>query len=401
MASESSSAVLELNDADATDTEAPSVTDDTQEPPPLIMEHGYDIAVKVDAPIKQLSTLETFVTYRVRCTCARWESPPYVRRRYNHFKLLHKRLSSSHPLTAVPPLPPLHSARQQLDRYSPPFVAVRCLALNAFLDRVAKHPILTLSEDLKMFLTTPDEELDKVLKSDTSALNLWGLSSALYGGGGGGGNKQTNGARVKDPEFSSAAEYLSSLQVKLTSLCSLTASLYKGTVALSNELAGMRRVCDAWSSGGGGAANAAAAVSAGSAAASAARARAPLRYRATLPLLAAYAGAQADKIRARDALHAAHVAGAGPEVHNRLEQASEALRADLADWLPKTRADIKSALLELADRQLGAAAATLRGWERALSMAEDDGVVFQTVSRAALSSRHRDDYKLEDVDLSS
>lgn len=35
----------------------------------------------------------------------------------------------------------------------------------------------------------------QVLKSDTSALNLWGLSSALYGGGGGGGNKQTNGAR--------------------------------------------------------------------------------------------------------------------------------------------------------------------------------------------------------------
>jgi hypothetical protein len=48
MASESGSAVLELNDADVTDdTEPPSVTDDVNEDIPLIMEHGYDIAVKV------------------------------------------------------------------------------------------------------------------------------------------------------------------------------------------------------------------------------------------------------------------------------------------------------------------------------------------------------------------
>lgn len=47
MASESSSAVLDLNDADATDTEAPSVTEDMNDGAPLIMEHGFDIAVKV------------------------------------------------------------------------------------------------------------------------------------------------------------------------------------------------------------------------------------------------------------------------------------------------------------------------------------------------------------------
>ncbi|KAG6461504.1 hypothetical protein O3G_MSEX012681 [Manduca sexta] len=233
MASESSSAVLDLNDADTEDTEAASVTDEALEVVPLIMEHGYDIAVKVDAPMKQLSTLETFVTYRVRCVCARWAAPPYVRRRYNHFKLLHKRLSAAHPLIAAPPLPPLHSARQQLDRYSPSFVAIRTLALNAFLDRVAKHPILTHSEDFRIFLTTPDDELDKVFKSDSSAMNLWGLSNALsYGGGE---SKATNGARVKDPEFSAAVDYLLSLQQKLTTLCTLTNKLYKGTAGLNTE----------------------------------------------------------------------------------------------------------------------------------------------------------------------
>ena len=48
-------------------------------------------------------------------------------------QLLHKRLCSSHVLLAPPALPPLHSARQQLDRYSPSFVALRTCALNAFL----------------------------------------------------------------------------------------------------------------------------------------------------------------------------------------------------------------------------------------------------------------------------
>ncbi|XP_064075942.1 sorting nexin-7-like [Vanessa tameamea] len=389
MASESSSAVLDLNDADATDTDAPSVMDVDEVPDgaPLIMEHGYDIAVKVDAPMKQLSTLETFVTYRVRCVCARWTTPPHVRRRYNHFKLLHKRLAASHPLVAPPPLPPLHSARQQLDRYSPAFVAVRCLALHSFLDRIAKHPILTHSEDFRLFLTTPDEELDKVFKSENSALNLWGLSNALYGSGEA---KPANGARVKDPEFSSAADYLQSLQQKLTTLCTLTTKLYKGSVSLSTELMGMRRACDAWAvSAGGRCAGALAGCGAGAGAAGAARAAAPLRHRAALPALAAYAHAHVDKIRARDALHAAYVSGNNTtdEVHNRLEQASEALRSELSDWIPKTHAEIKSLLLDLADRQVNIHTQTLMGWEHALKLSTDDiSEMFKTVSKTAVQN---------------
>ncbi|CAH0730495.1 unnamed protein product, partial [Brenthis ino] len=391
MASESSSAVLDLNDADATDTEAPSVTDDINDGAPLIMEHGFDIAVKVDAPLKQLSTLETFVTYRVRCVCARWPTPPCVRRRYNHFKLLHKRLSASHPWVAAPPLPPLHSARQQLDRYSPSFVAIRCLALHSFLDRVAKHPILTHSDDFRLFLTTPDEDLDKVFKSENSALNLWGLSNPFYGGGEA---KPANGARVKDPEFSSAADYLQSLQHKLTTLCTLTTKLYKGSVSLSGELMGMRRACSAWAVQAGGRAGAAAgaaagALGAGAGAAAAARAAPARRHRAALPLLAAYCDAQADKIRARDALHAVYVSGNTPadDVHNRLEQASEALRSELSDWIPKTRSEIKALLLDIANRQVNIHTQTLMGWENALKLSTDDiSQMFKTVSKTAVQN---------------
>ncbi|KPJ09875.1 hypothetical protein RR48_01272 [Papilio machaon] len=290
MASDSSSAVLDLNDGDITeDTEAPSVTDDAVDGTPLIMEHGYDIAVKVDAPMKQLSTLETFVTYRVRCVCARWPTPPFVRRRYNHFKIIQNTYASSSSSSAHYKSPLKGSESPQVR------------------DRVAKHPILTHSEDFKLFVITPDEDFDKVFKSENSALNLWGLSSALYGSGES--KPGPNGARVQDPEFTSAADYLQSLEQKLTTLCSLTTKLYKGSVALSGE-------------------------------------------------------------------------------YMRLEQASEALRSELSDWIPKTRAEVKSLLLELADRQVNTHAQTLAGWQQALRLATgaDVSEIFKTVSKTAVQN---------------
>ncbi|KAI8426685.1 hypothetical protein MSG28_014398 [Choristoneura fumiferana] len=488
MASESSSAVLDLNDDPTEDSEAPSVTE-TQDSP-LIMEHGYDIAVKVDAPMKQLSTLETFVTYRVRCVCARWPSPPRVRRRYNHFKVLHKRLSLAHGWLALPPLPPLHSARQQLDRYEPGFVLVRALALDCFLgewpvlhltgpaldrtrpalystepavghmwpslnrtyeagtvqygagtgpygagtgpyeagiygagtgpygadtgpygagtgpygagswtlrgwqldltrpvidrtglaagpyeaDRVAKHPILTHSEDFRLFLTTPDEELDKVFKNENSALNLWGLSS-LYSGGEA---KPANGARVKDPEFTSAGDYLQSLEQKLTSLCALTTKLYKGSNALGTELVGLKRACDAWSVRERGAvAAAAAACGAGGGAAGGRRGGGGGRPRAPRAPAAARAvlrrAARQDTAEGRAA---------------RLEQASEAIRSELSDWIPKTRAEFRSLLLDLADRQVALHSQTLQGWEHALKLSTETNLeeLFKTVSKTAVQN---------------
>ncbi|XP_053623057.1 sorting nexin-7-like [Plodia interpunctella] len=388
MASESSSAVLDLNDGDETEeTEASVVEDlneDLQDAVPLIMDTGCDIAVKVDAPMKQMSTLETYVTYRVRCVCARWHGPPAVRRRYNHFKVLHQRLSSSFPLVAAPPLPPLHSARQQLDRYSASFVAIRTLGLNAFLDRVARHPILTHSEDFRLFLTLPDEELEKVFKSESSALNLWGLSSALYGSGEA---KPTNGARVKDPEFSSIEDYLTSLEQKLTTLCTLTTKLHKGLDEVSNDFMGMKRCCDAWASGAGGHT----ALAAGALAAGAARvprpAPRPPPPRALLPMLVAYSRAHREKLKRRQALHAAYVAGnTSDDLHNRLEQSSEALRSELSDWLPKTRSDIKSILIDVADSQVNRHTLTLQAWEHALKLSTetDHREIFKTVSKTAV-----------------
>ncbi|XP_060809286.1 sorting nexin-7 [Amyelois transitella] len=391
MTSESSSAVLDLNDGDETEeTEAASMIDDLnedlQDAVPLIMETGCDIAVKVDAPMKQMSTLETYVTYRVRCVCARWQSPPSVRRRYNHFKVLHQRLTSSYPLLAIPPLPPLHSARQQLDRYSASFVAIRTLGLNAFLDRVAKHPILTHSDDFRQFVTMPDEELDKIFKSESSALNLWGLSSALYGSGEA---KPANGARVKDPEFTCIEDYLTSLEQKLTALCSLTTKLHKGCAEVSNELMGMKRCCDAWATQAGGHTARAVSAAGGGAGGAVCRAPPPPAHSAILPMLAAYCRAHRDKLRRRQALHASYVAGnTSDDLHNRLEQASEALRSELSDWMPKTRTEIKSILMDLADGQVNRHTQSLKSWEHALKLSTETDYtdIFKTVSKNAVQN---------------
>ncbi|KPJ02233.1 hypothetical protein RR46_08030 [Papilio xuthus] len=144
----------------------------------------------------------------------------------------------------------------------------------------------------------------------------------------------------------------------------------------------LRGACGAWGAAG-------AALAGGACAAANARAGAPLRHRAALPLLAAYARAHTHKIRHRNALHAAYVSGGNTDdLHNKLEQASEALRSELSDWIPKTRAEVKSLLLELADRQVNTHAQTLAGWQQALRLATGSDVseIFKTVSKTAVQN---------------
>lgn len=71
----------------------------------------------------------------------------------------------------------------------------------------------------------------------------------------------------------------------------------------------------------------------------------------------------------------------------RLEQASEALRSELSDWIPKTRLEIKSHLLELADRQVAIHTQSLMSWEAALKLSNDDiSQLFKTVSKTAVQN---------------
>ncbi|KAJ8703835.1 hypothetical protein PYW07_013129 [Mythimna separata] len=87
---------------------------------------------------------------------------------------------------------------------------------------------------------------------------------------------------------------------------------------------------------------------------------------------------------------AAYVAGTNTtdDLHNRLEQASEALRSELSDWVPKTRSEIKTLLIDLADRQVNLHTQTLHGWEQALKLATEANIdeIFKTVSKTAVQN---------------
>ncbi|KAG7298355.1 hypothetical protein JYU34_017970 [Plutella xylostella] len=303
------------------------------------------------------------------------------------------------PVAPTPPRPPLHSARQQLDRYSRGFVQARALALHAFLASCHYLPNESNTSTSPRRLPPPTlhsarQQLDRysrgfVFKSENSAMNLWGLSAALWDSGSSEA-KPVNGARVKDPEFSAASDYLQSLQHKLTALCALTTKLYKGSAALATEYKGMTNACSTWASSERSSVSLALTGAArGAGGAAAARGRPAVTHRALLPMLAAYAAAHAQKIRQRDAAHAAYVSGANStdEMHNKLEQASEALRSELSDWNQKTRADIKSILLDLAEKQVIMHQQTLMGWEHALNQAtESNEGLFKTVSKTAVQN---------------
>jgi hypothetical protein len=71
-----------------------------------------------------------------------------------------------------------------------------------------------------------------------------------------------------------------------------------------------------------------------------------------------------------------------------LEQASEALRSEFSDWIPKTHAEIKSLLLDLAEKQVAIHSQTVIGWEQALKLATETnmGDLFKTVSKNAVQN---------------
>lgn len=358
---------------------------------PLIIEDGYDIAVKVDAPVKQLSRLETYVSYRVRTVSTRWPTPDHVRRRYNHFKVLHKRLVSSHPLLPVPPLPPLHSARQQLDRYGAHFVAVRAMALDCMLNRIAKHPILSHSDEFRIFVTAPDEDVDRVLKQQPTP---WHLSSVYPQ------EHRNTAARVKDPEFSSALDYLQSLQQKLTALCTITNKLCKYQNAAANEYEGLRSCLSNWQER--------TATGCAKGCISPTTSSVYTKCEAVLPTLANYSSVLVDKIKERDQLHAAYIGGSNNNdaLHNRLEQASEALRSELQDWNAKTKSELKELLLELATSQINLHERSLRAWEDGLRISTQTNPeeIFKTVSRNCVQNLSPSRCKPEtptDVDIDS
>ncbi|KAL0963200.1 hypothetical protein UPYG_G00351060 [Umbra pygmaea] len=165
-----------------------------------------DLFVTVDDPKKHVSTMETYITYRVatKTTRVEFDLPEYsVRRRYQDFDWLRTKLEDSQPTHLIPPLPQKFVMKGVVDRFSEEFVATRRKALDKFLKRVADHPVLSFNEHLNTFLSAKD--LNK--RQGLALLTKMGESVKYVTGG--------YKLRARPMEFTAMAEYLDMFSQKL------------------------------------------------------------------------------------------------------------------------------------------------------------------------------------------
>ncbi|XP_031658815.1 sorting nexin-30 [Oncorhynchus mykiss] len=165
-----------------------------------------DLFVTVDDPKKHVSTMETYITYRVvtKTTRVEFDLPEYtVRRRYQDFDWLRTKLEDSQPTHLIPPLPEKFVMKGVVDRFSEEFVETRRKALDKFLKRVADHPVLSFNEHLNSFLSAKD--LNK--RQGLALLSKMGESVKYVTGG--------YKLRGRPVEFSAMGDYLDMFTQKL------------------------------------------------------------------------------------------------------------------------------------------------------------------------------------------
>jgi sorting nexin-7/30 len=201
-----------------------------------------DLQVKVDNPQKHLDTLETYITFRIttRTSRAEFDETEYiVRRRYNDFIWLRQKLVEAFPTHLIPPLPGKHTILAQLDRYSKEFIVARMALLHRFLNRIAKHPVLSCNQSVKVFLTAKPSEFSIHRKSRQGLLGRMSTSfhnlAAVYM------------MRHRTQEFEQVREYVAALGEKLNSVDKISQHIHKERQDYLYELHQMHPIFTLWS----------------------------------------------------------------------------------------------------------------------------------------------------------
>ncbi|KAI8927651.1 hypothetical protein BC831DRAFT_451720 [Entophlyctis helioformis] len=114
------------------------------------------IAVSVTDAQKHGEGSAAFVSYLVRTKTSLSSfktAEAAVRRRFQDFVSLHKQLADTHPACILPPLPDKHRMEYITgDRFGPEFIEKRRLSLQAYTDRLARHPVHQSSAIFQRFL---------------------------------------------------------------------------------------------------------------------------------------------------------------------------------------------------------------------------------------------------------
>ncbi|CAG9829286.1 unnamed protein product [Diabrotica balteata] len=207
----------------------------------LNMDENSDLCVKIDNPQKHLETLETYITFRITTKVARIEfsDNEYVaHRRYNDFLWLRQKLVECHPFCIVPPLPGKHSLIGQLDRYSKDFILLRMKALNVFITRVTKHPILSCNEHFKVFLTA--KSADFTLHRRQRHPVQQKIRTFNHG------NSSHSVLKNKHMEFDKTKAYLTTLSEKLSSIEKISSRINKERCEYVSELNSYHPIFTTW-----------------------------------------------------------------------------------------------------------------------------------------------------------
>ncbi|XP_063066821.1 sorting nexin-30 isoform X2 [Engraulis encrasicolus] len=196
-----------------------------------------DLFVTVDDPKKHVSTMETYITYRVSTKTSRveFDLPEYsVRRRYQDFDWLRIKLEETQPTHLIPPLPEKFVVKGVVDRFSEEFVETRRRALDKFLKRVADHPVLSFNEHLNAFLSSKD--LNK--RAGLALLTKVGEGVKLVTGG--------YKLRLRPLEFAAMGEYLDTFTGKLGTIDRIAQRIIKEQTEYLAELREYGPVYGSW-----------------------------------------------------------------------------------------------------------------------------------------------------------
>ncbi|CAH6789113.1 Snx7 [Phodopus roborovskii] len=182
-----------------------------------------DLFITVDAPESHVTTIETFITYRIITKTSRGEfdsSEFEVRRRYQDFLWLKGKLEEAHPTLIIPPLPEKFIVKGMVERFNDDFIETRRKALHKFLNRIADHPTLTFNEDFKVFLTAQAPELSSYKKQGPGLLSRMGQTVRAVA-------SSMRGVKNRPDEFMEMNNFIETFSQKINLIDKISQRIYK------------------------------------------------------------------------------------------------------------------------------------------------------------------------------
>mmetsp|Transcript_5182 Transcript_5182/g.12009 ORF Transcript_5182/g.12009 Transcript_5182/m.12009 type:complete len:431 (-) Transcript_5182:107-1399(-) len=186
--------------------------------------------VHVSDPTKQGTGMQAFVSYNVtsKTSLQQYRNPENtVPRRYNHFVWLHAQLTEEFPCCFIPVLPDKSGINPMFNRFQEDFVEGRKIALEQYLGRLARHPVIQSSKPLQTFFEG-DESLMR-LPEEKKPSFFGGILKEL--------SVAPKVPRVSDEEFDAMRLYVRELEGQLAELHKFLERLVRRRKDLASSLA--------------------------------------------------------------------------------------------------------------------------------------------------------------------